>query len=52
MAGVAVNVTFVPAQMVLLGASDTMLTLAGNAAFTVIFIVAVVEPHEFVAVTV
>ena len=36
MAGVAVKVTFVPAQIVLLGASDIMLTLAGSNVFTVI----------------
>jgi hypothetical protein len=36
--GVAVNVTLVPAQITLLVGFDTMLTLAGRFAFTVVVI--------------
>ena len=38
MVGVAVNVTLVPVQIVLFVALDTMLTLAGKFAFTVVVI--------------
>ena len=36
MVGVAVNVTLVPAQIVLFVASEVMMTLAGKFAFTVV----------------